>query len=81
MEDKVGIERCLAIFEEIEIHHCFVCSRQFNPDLKDCCPVCGFLKCPDGHCACNLTREARIAVENFFKTYCNPCPGGKRRSR
>jgi len=69
------------------LHHCFLCSQVFC--LKEMpkdgykqdngnCPVCGFYKCPSGHCLCNCTSEAKVAVHNFWKTFCGPC-GAKRR--
>jgi len=60
--------------QTVEKHYCFSCTRPFNPYGAESCQVCGWLKCPYcGRCACNLSLEARLAIEQVFATFCLSC--------
>ena len=61
---KAGLER----------HYCFSCAKPFDPYEAESCEKCGWLKCPHcGRCACDLSLEARIAIEQVFRTFCLAC--------
>ncbi|MEM2355168.1 MAG: hypothetical protein QXO00_02480 [Candidatus Bathyarchaeia archaeon] len=42
---------------------CWKCGIEFSDNDAEYCPSCGTLLCPHGHCLCNLSPEARVAVE------------------
>ena len=43
------------------------------PATSDTCRKCNFKFCDNGHCGCNLTEEARYAVNTLYETYCEYC--------
>jgi len=58
----------------LERHYCFSCAKPFNPYEAEPCEECGWLKCPHcGRCACDLSLEARVAIEQVFRTFCLAC--------
>jgi len=58
----------------LERHYCFSCAKPFDPYEAEPCEECGWLKCPHcGRCACDLSIEARIAIEQVFRTFCLAC--------
>jgi len=66
-------------FAQEEYHQCFVlgCSGKVHPATSKSCPVCNFKVCENGHCACNLTPDARHAVNVLYETYCEFCKEAK----
>lgn len=62
-------------FAKDERHDCFRygCMAKVNPSKAETCPICNFKKCDLGHCACDLTKEARFAVKILYSTYCEYC--------
>jgi len=58
----------------LEFHRCFSCLRRFDPYKAEPCLVCGWLKCVEcGCCLCALPKEAQVAVEAVFETFCLSC--------
>jgi len=66
-------------FAEEEKHKCFVlgCSGFCYPAKSKTCEKCNFKFCENGHCACNLSLEARYAVQKLYETFCQFCEVNK----
>lgn len=66
------------IFDK-EAHPCFIigCGGYCFPAEAKTCKKCNFKFCENGHCGCNLSEEARYAVNMLYKTYCEFCSDRK----
>jgi len=64
----------LELRRKIIKHVCFVCGEEFEASSAELCPTCDWLRCPKGHCYCNLSEEAKRAVDALEETYCKHCP-------
>jgi len=53
---------------EPKLHTCWVCGVKFDPDIAPYCATCGTLKCPNGHCLCDLGLEAQRAVSREIES-------------
>ncbi len=66
-------------FNSIEAHPCFIigCNGYCYPVESETCSICNFKKCENNHCGCDLTEEARYAVNKLYETYCEFCSDKK----
>jgi len=58
-----------------EKHKCFVigCEGYCYPATAKTCEKCHFKICENGHCGCDLTEEAKFAIDILYETFCNFC--------
>jgi len=62
------------VFPPSEKHKCFAGDHYFSPHSATTCSVCGWLVCTEcGKCACDLSPEAREAIEAVWETFCINC--------